>query len=191
MLIKLALLGIPLLFVPNVCSALEPGYYPLKSNRVVAGKPFAMIPESDSEREFNELMKTQGVDLWIEGIDKIRIHSTYPQVLTSNPYSSLYTREEAAKCLKDMADRNLLRVQISTKIMWGPTKNSEDLVKELEPFLNALGYDRVLIFAHKPHDDGQTFMHPANGMVKFGLLVFKDESSSGLEKGTKQQKNEP
>jgi hypothetical protein len=192
-LIRSVIFGMLLLLVPTVCSALEPGFYPLKStNRVVAGKPRATIPESDSEREFHELMETPGVDLWFEAIDKIRIRSSDPEVPIPNPYSSLCTREEAAKCLKDVAHRNLLRVQIDTKIMWGPVENSEKLVRELKPFLNKLGYDRVLIFALKPHDDGQTFMHPLNGMVKLGLYVFKEEGSSGLEKPKQNnKKNEP
>lgn len=173
MLFKVSICSLMLwLLMPVVaCRAIEPGYYPPKSD----GRFFDVNAPTDSDREIRDaVFNPASILLFIDDADKIRVSSlTVPNPISFS--ATWHTRDEVAGCLKDVKDKSFLRVWISTSNMWGPPEKSEALVRELQPFIDKLGYERVLIFAFKPHNDGHTFMHPSNGCVKCGVLVFQDK----------------
>lgn len=174
---------ISFLSVSSAFGSVEPGYYPPRVQRYSGSMVEELSPdpalESNCVCELDKLMHANCTSLWIEATDRIKIISPRP---SGNRVLKEYSREEVAAHLKRVADRTLLRVWISTARMWESPEKRAALVRELEPSLATLGYDRVLIFGLKPHNDGHTLMHPNNGCVKVGIFVFKDTTGAGLLK---------
>jgi hypothetical protein len=152
---------------PTVCSAIEPGYYPSRAGEIQSTL-------SESESELLSLVKSKSVGLWIEAADRIRIWSKDPDV-PIHATMVFHTRAEISKCLENASHKHFLFAQISTVDMWSNREKSANLAIEVEPFLDKLGYGRILIFGCKPHDDA----HPENGTEKADFFVFKDKHYPG------------
>jgi hypothetical protein len=182
------------LFRPSICSlilslltqvsciAVEPGYYPPNFNRkFFDGKSIAAAPESESERELHDLMgRRDGVTLQVEAADKIKVFSL-TEPIPESFQKAWHTPEDLAMCLKDFSAKTLLRVWIGHSAMWQPAEKSAALTRELAPFIDRLGFERVLVLGLKPHDDGHTYMQPSNGLVRYGIFVFSDTHAAADE----------
>lgn len=91
---------------------------------------------------------------------------------------AFHTREEVSQILKGVPSKKLLRALIASRIMWEPAEKAGSLVRDIGPMLETAGFDRVVILGLKPHDDGQTLMHPSNGCVRAGVMIFSDWSKA-------------